>query len=366
MYRHLIYPVFQRIDAERAHDGVLRLLAMLERTPRLRRILRRFGRYDSPQLAVDLWGLHFANPLGLAAGLDKNAVAVQTWGALGFGHVEVGTVTPLPQAGNPRPRMFRLPADQALINRMGFPGQGAAMVAWRLQQLGAERPIVGVNVGANKAGVEAGRAVDDYVQALEILYPVADYLTLNVSSPNTARLRELQSRAALDALIRSVVARRDVMPQRKPILLKIAPDLTPAEVDDLLAVCLDIGVDGVIATNTTIARPATLRSAAGSETGGLSGAPLRDRSTDIIRYIYLSTRGKLPIVGVGGVFSSADVWAKLAAGARLVQVYTGFVYEGPLLARRINRDLVRLLQQHGYNSIGEVVGSGVPQATRGG
>jgi dihydroorotate dehydrogenase len=358
VYRRGIYPLLQRFDAERTHEVVLRLLSVMERSRLARRLLRRLLVSSDPRLGLDLWGLHFANPLGLAAGLDKNAVAVQLWGALGFGHVEVGTVTPLPQPGNPRPRMFRLPADRALINRMGFPGQGMAVVGQRLGRLERQRPIVGINIGANKSSVEAGRAVEDYLQALTQLYAHADYLTINISSPNTARLRELQGRAALEALVRQVAARRDQMPERKPLLIKIAPDLARADLDDISAVCLGSGVDGIIATNTTIDRPATLRSLAKSEGGGLSGGPLQQRASDTIRYLYAHTQGRLPIVGVGGVFNAADVFEKLSAGASLVQVYTGFVYEGPLMAWRINRDLLRLLDRHGLRSVAEASGSG--------
>jgi dihydroorotate dehydrogenase len=356
VYRRGIYPVLQRFDAESTHEAVFRLLKLVERSYPARALLQRMVAYTDPRLSVNLWGLHFANPLGIAAGLDKNAVAVQTWGALGFGHVEVGTVTPQPQPGNPRPRMFRLPADRALINRMGFPGQGAAVVGQRLSRLERQRPVVGINIGANKSSVESGRAVEDYLQALTQLYAYADYLTINISSPNTARLRELQGRDALEELVRQVVSRRDQMPLRKPLLIKIAPDLTLADLDEISAVCLAHGVDGIIATNTTIDRPATLRAAAKSEGGGLSGAPLRQRSTDTIRHLYATTRAKLPIVGVGGVFSVADVYEKLAAGASLVQVYTGLIYEGPLLARRINRELSRLLTRHGCASIAELTG----------
>lgn len=354
MYQHLVFPLLKRTDAERAHEAVLRMLALAERTPGLQRALGAIGQIDDPRLQVDLLGLRFANPLGLAAGLDKNAVSVGTWGALGFGHVEVGTVTPEPQPGNPMPRVFRLPDDRALINRMGFPGDGMARVRRRLERLGTRRPIVGVNIGANKRSVEAGRAADDYLAALSYLHECADYLTINISSPNTARLRELQGRAALDALLTRVTARRDALPQRRPLLVKIAPDLSAAELDDVLAVCLDRGVDGIIATNTTIDRPALLRGAARTEQGGLSGAPLRDRSTAMIREIHRSTGGRLLIVGVGGVFSADDVIDKLRAGARLVQIYSALVYEGPLLARRICRDLLRMLDREGVRSIAEL------------
>jgi dihydroorotate dehydrogenase len=206
--------------------------------------------------------------------------------------------------------------------------------------------------------MEAGRAADDYVMALEQLYALVDYITINISSPNTARLRELQGHAALNELVQQVVARRNTLPVHKPLLIKIAPDLTPSELDDVIDVCVGQQVDGIIATNTTIGRPATLRSVASAESGGLSGRPLRDRATDIVRYLWMSTGGTLPIIGVGGVFTAADVWSKLAAGAQLVQVYTGFVYEGPLMARRINRELVGLIEQHGISSLSEIIGKG--------
>ncbi len=359
MYRRVIYPLLQHVDAERTHETVFGALRLVERLPVLRRLLQRFTAPTDPRLQVSLCGLQFANPLGIAAGLDKNAIAVQTWGALGFGHVEVGTITPLAQPGNPRPRLFRLPADRALINRMGFPGEGAAVIARRLQHLARQRPVVGINIGANKTSVEAGRAVEDYIQAMMQLYPYADYLTINISSPNTARLRELQGGAALESLVQQVVRQRDQMTTRKPLLVKIAPDLTPAELDAISAVCLENRVDGIIATNTTIDRPLSLQDTAKTEAGGLSGVPLRDRATDIVRYLYRHTEGKLPIVGVGGVFNANDVFEKLAAGASLVQVYTGLIYEGPLLAQRINRDLVGLMQRHGFESIAQVVGNGV-------
>ncbi len=354
MYRQIIYPALQAVDPERTHDLVLRLMQGFERAPLLRKLLGKMFVVDDPRLGVEMWGLRFANPLGIAAGLDKNGVAVQTWGALGFGHVEVGTVTPLPQPGNPRPRLYRLPADQALINRLGFPGRGAVAVHYQLQRRMGPGPIVGVNIGANKTNVEAGRANEDYVRALEQLYAVADYITINISSPNTMRLRELQGRAALEALVQQVVASRDTMSVRKPILIKIAPDLSSAELDDILHVSTTHAVDGIIATNTTVARPSTLRSRSRHEVGGLSGAPLRQRATDILRYLYQGTGGAFPIIAVGGVFDAADVFARLAVGAALVQVYTGFVYEGPGMARRILRGLLRMMDAQGLTSIAQI------------
>jgi dihydroorotate dehydrogenase len=313
--------------------------------------------FSDPRLHTQVLGLHFANPLGVAAGLDKNGRAAGALLQVGWGHVEVGTVTPLPQQGNPRPRLFRLPADRALINRMGFPGAGASAA---VRELGFRRPadgIVGINIGANRMSVDAGTAAADYVAALTRCYAAADYLTINVSSPNTARLRELQGRHALGALIGEVVAARDTMSVRKPLLVKLAPDLLPSEIDDIVEVCRTSGIDGVVAINTTIGRPLTLQSPAAAETGGLSGLPLRDRATDIVRYIYGSTKGRVPIVGAGGIFTAEDAWAKLTAGASLVQIYTGFIYEGPAIARRINRGLVRLMEQHGLHSISDVTGS---------
>jgi dihydroorotate dehydrogenase len=359
VYRHFVYPTLQRVDAEHTHDATLRLLSLAERSPFARRVLARALTKDDARLHSELAGVRFANPLGVAAGLDKNAVAVQTWGALGFGHVEVGTVTPLPQSGNAKPRVFRLPQDEALINRMGFPGQGMHAVSARLSRLGQQRPVVGANIGANKWSVEAGHAADDYVQVLTCLYPYADYFTINISSPNTARLRELQGAQALRALIAEVAACRDGMPQRKPVLLKIAPDLEHTDLEAMVDVCMAHGIDGIVATNTTIERPSTLHSTAPNQAGGLSGAPLRARSTEFIRTLYALTGDDLPIIGVGGVFCAGDVWDKLLAGARLVQVYTGLVYEGPLLAWRIKRGLLQLMDQHGVRSIGDVVGGAV-------
>lgn len=354
VYQRAIYPVFARLDAEWSHDAVLRLLNMVERTPPVLRLVAALARVDDPRLAVNCFDIRFRNPLGIAAGLDKNAVAVRTWAALGWGHVEVGTITPQPQAGNLKPRIFRSPADRALINRMGFPGAGVAAAEQRLARRGAANIVVGVNIGANKGSVATGRAAADYVAALQRLHRYADYITINVSSPNTAKLRDLQGRAALHALVAEIVQQRAVIQPRTPLLLKIAPDLAPDELDAVLDVCADHAIDGLIATNTTIARPATLHQTFGAEAGGLSGAPLRASSTAVIRYLHENMRRPVPIIGVGGVFGAADVWDKLIAGAQLVQMYTGLIYEGPLLARRINRALVKLLDRQKLGSIAEI------------
>lgn len=355
MYRSL-YTLLARADAERVHDWTLHGLAWLGRRPLLLGLLRRRLAVADARLAVRVFGLAFPNPLGVAAGLDKNGVAVRALGSFGWGHVEIGTATPLPQAGNPKPRVFRLTADAALINRMGFPGGGMAAVQHNLQQMRGPRPLLGINIGANKTQVEAGLAAQDYVAALQTLAPWADYLAINVSSPNTARLRALQGAAALDALLAEIVAARAGLARRVPVLVKIAPDLTPAELDALLEVVLRHGIDGLIATNTTLARPASLQSPYKTEVGGLSGRPLRERSTAMIRTIHQATNGTLPLIGVGGVFDAADVWEKLRAGATLVQLYTGFVYGGPLVAWRINQVLLARLRAEGCRSIGEIVG----------
>ena len=356
MYRHIVFPLLARLDAEQAHDLTLTLLARAGQSRAVAAVLARLFSHSDPRLKTAAWGVTFSHPLGLAAGLDKNGRATGALLRMGWSHVEVGTVTPRPQPGNAKPRVFRLRDDHALINRMGFPGSGADAVAANLARV-RRTGVIGVNIGANKTSVEAGTAVADYVAALERLYDVADYMAINVSSPNTARLRALQDKQALLELVEAVTGARDRMSRRKPLLLKLAPDLSPAEIDDIVEVCLHGGIDGLIATNTTVGRPPALLGPHVRETGGLSGAPLRDRATDIIRYLYRSTRGQMPIVGVGGISSAEDAFAKLAAGASLVQIYTGFIYEGPVLARRIQRGLARLMDNHGYGSVDDLIGS---------
>lgn len=357
MYRRIGFPLLSRMDAEQAHDLTLRLLHYAGKVPGVESLLRALTLPDDPRLQVQALGCTMQTPIGVAAGLDKNAVAMSMLGALGFGHVEVGTVTPRPQPGNPRPRVFRLPQDQALINRMGFPGQGMVRVGRRLQQRGMQGPRVGVNIGANKPSVEAGTAIDDYLQGMAHLWRYADYLAINVSSPNTARLRELQGPQALSALLKAVMAKRAELGTTIPVLVKIAPDLTEQEVDDLVGVALAEKIDGIIATNTTLARPQGLKSPNISQQGGLSGAPLRDRSTEVIRQVAARAGESLTIIGVGGVMRAEDVVAKLEAGAKLVQVYTGFIYNGPAFAARLNAGLLDILEQRGLNSIEAVAAS---------
>jgi dihydroorotate dehydrogenase len=295
-------------------------------------LLRALYTVDDPQLEVEAFGLRFKNPVGLAAGYDKNGLAVAGLACLGFGHIEVGTVTRLPQAGNPRPRIHRVPEAGGIVNRMGFPNAGVE--ALRLPP-GLRRQVrLGFNIGKGK-DTPLERAAEDYCELLRRVHNLADYVTVNVSSPNTVGLRQLQARAALEGLLGEVTKVRDELRPRVPLLVKIAPDMGEAEIDDVLAAVAATGVDGVIATNTTVGREGVPDYAAALQ-GGLSGRPLRARATEIVRYIARRTEGRLPIIGVGGIASAADALEKLEAGARLVQVYTGLIYAGPGLVKAIN------------------------------
>ncbi len=306
-------------------------------------------------LEQTLWGLNFANPVGLAAGFDKNAEAVDGLVGQGFGFVEVGSVTPLPQPGNPRPRLFRLAANGAVINRMGFNNDGLEAVAARLVKR-RKGGIVGVNLGKNKSSEDA---ISDYAQGVAAMAALADYLVVNVSSPNTPGLRALQSADQLEKLLAAVLeVRKEATPDNPPpLLLKIAPDLTDEDKADIARVALETKIDGLIATNTTITRPENLRGANRAETGGLSGRPLFEPSTRVLSEMYQLTEGKLPMIGVGGISSGHDAYAKIRAGASLVQLYTGLIYQGPGLVQRINRDLVALLKADGFSHISEAIGA---------
>ena len=331
-------PFLFKIDPEKAHALSLYFFRLFGFIP-FRNIL--FREFNSPNQEVRAFGLIFKNPVGLAAGYDKDGLAWRGLAALGFGHVEIGTVTPHPQPGNPSPRLFRLPDERALINRLGFPSRGAAFVA---KQLVAQRPsgiIVGVNIGKNQATpLEA--STSDYLVLMRQFAPQVDYLAINVSSPNTVGLRRLQGKKALLDLLTTLEEERQSMIQqigrRTPILVKIAPDLTDEELADAIEVLVETNMDGVIASNTTVQRQG-IRSSLRDEAGGLSGLPLKKRSTEMVRKIWQLTEGKLAIVGVGGVMSVEDVKEKLDAGAVLVQIYTGLVYQGPGLVRKILRGL---------------------------
>ncbi|XP_042293455.1 dihydroorotate dehydrogenase (quinone), mitochondrial isoform X3 [Sceloporus undulatus] len=312
---------------------------------------------------VEAFGRRFRNPLGLAAGFDKDGEAVDGLFRLGFGFVEVGTVTPRPQEGNPRPRVFRLAQDRAIINRYGFNSQGHAAVGQRLKaRQEAQRSLseaglpLGINLGKNKASADA---VVDYVAGVRALGPLADYLVVNVSSPNTAGLRALQGKAELRLLLTKVLAERDALAvEPKPaVLVKIAPDLTAQEKRDIASVVCELGVDGLVVTNTTVSRPDTLRGAFRDEAGGLSGPPLRPLSTQTVREMYALTQGRVPIIGVGGICSGKDALEKIRAGASLVQLYTALTYQGPPVVRTVKQELEALLREQGFRSVQDAVGA---------
>ncbi len=343
----LLRPLIFRLDPERAHGLSLRALkAGLVSGP---------GPVADPALQQTLFGLDFVNPVGLAAGFDKDAkVPVEALG-LGFGFVEIGSITPKPQPGNPRPRLFRLSADEAAINRNGFNSGGAEAAAARFAALPERRPgPVGINLGKNK---ETEDAAADYVAGVAALGAYADYMVVNVSSPNTPGLRALQGKAPLAALLRAVNEALAALEKQPPLLLKVAPDLTDDDKADIAAVAVTEGVDGLIATNTTIARPDSLRDPQAGETGGLSGRPLMALSTQVLSDLYRLTEGRLPLVGVGGVASAADAYAKIRAGASLVQLYTALVYDGPGLIPRLARELADLIRRDGFAHISEAVGA---------
>lgn len=313
-----------------------------------------------PTLRSVLWGRNFPNPVGLAAGFDKNAEAVNGLFHLGFGFVEVGTVTVKPQEGNPRPRVFRCPEHNAVINRMGFPNGGVARFKDNLQKFLGKKPrpigVLGLNIGMNKDQTDPAK---DYTALVRSLAPMADYLTINISSPNTPGLRNLQEKEPLTELLTAVLAERAAScgDHPPPLLLKLAPDLTDAQLDDIAGVLLALKIDGVILTNTTLSRPEALPANFAEQKGGLSGAPLTDLSTAIIRRFYAITKGQIPIIGVGGISSAADAYAKIRAGASLVQVYSGLIFQGPTLPAMINAGLMELLQRDGFSHISEAVGA---------
>jgi dihydroorotate dehydrogenase len=314
-------------------------------------------RVEDPILASRLWGLDFPNPLGLAAGFDKNAEVAGAMLRQGFGFVEIGSVTPRPQPGNPRPRLFRLSEDKAVINRMGFNNLGLDYVAARLAgrpQHGHSIGIVGANLGKNKDSQDAAA---DYAAGVTRLGPLADYLVVNISSPNTPGLRALQGREPLRTLIDEVAKALDSLPEKKPLLLKIAPDLTSEDRADIAEIALSSPLSGLIVSNTTIERPAGLRSARAKETGGLSGQPLFAPSTALLAEMYVLTGGKLPLVGVGGIGSAEQAYAKIRGGASLLQLYSALVYGGPALVGEINRGLAALLRRDGFASVAAAVGA---------
>lgn len=341
MYKRIVLPILFRFDAEAIHHFATSALKITLAIPGMRWLARRLYVVDDPRLRRTVFGIDFPNPVGIAAGFDKNAELVTELDCLGFGFVEIGTVTPRPQPGNPKPRLFRLKADGGLINRMGFNNKGAGPAAGRLRSLG-QQVIVGGNIGKNK-DTPNDEALNDYRLCFEELFDTVDYFVVNVSSPNTPGLRDLQEREPLTRLLMALQQDNLAKQKSKPILLKIAPDLTDSQLDDIVAIVAETHIAGVIATNTTISRAdlktdAQMVSDMGA--GGVSGLPVRNRSTEVIRYLHQKSGGAFPIIGVGGIFTADDAREKLEAGASLVQVYTGFIYEGPGMAKRICRGIL--------------------------
>jgi len=342
----LLKPILFQFDPEKVHYFVTRNLKRFNRFPGGAALSRAIWDVNNPRLEKEVFGLQFKNPVGLAAGFDKNAELMGEMANMGFGFVEIGTVTPLPQPGNPKMRMFRLPADAALINRMGFNNFGVDVAAERIATFrrnakGAQKDlIIGGNIGKNKVTPNED-AVNDYIKCFDRLFDVVDYFVVNVSSPNTPGLRELQEKEPLMHLLNTLQQRNSKNGISRPILLKIAPDLTDSQLDDIVDIVQQTGIAGIIATNTTISREnLTAAESLKNEAGGLSGKPLTKRSTEVIRYLHQKSKGSFPIIGVGGIHSADDAVEKLQAGASLVQLYTGFIYEGPGLIGRINKKLL--------------------------
>ena len=359
-------------DAEKAHRLAIWAAKnnLLIAPPSVRKEIKM--KQENPMLATTVFGIKFPNPVGIAAGFDKNAEAVEGMHNLGFGFVEIGSVTPKPQPGNPMPRVFRLNEDKAIINRYGFNSDGHDVVFQRLETLHAKysdmgstkerKPIIGINLGKNKTSPVD--SVQDYVDGVYKFGGIADYLVINISSPNTSGLRSLQERDQMKHLIKEVIKARNSLQlpkdsKKPPVVIKIAPDLTKEDKVDIAGVIMssDYEIDGLIVSNTTISRPSSLKSELKSETGGLSGQPLKELSTQAISDMYKLTKGKVPIIGVGGVGSGQDAFDKIAAGASLVQLYTSFVYIGPPVAAKINRELEKILQDKGFSNLEHAIGS---------
>ncbi len=337
MYKSLVRKILFQFDPEKIHHFSFAMIKGMMKLPFVPGIVRSIFKVEDPELERNLLGLTFRNPVGLAAGFDKNAMLFDEFSNFGFGFIEVGTVTPKPQPGNPKKRIFRLKADEALINRMGFNNDGVDAVVERLRKRKTDI-IIGGNIGKNKVTPNEN-AVDDYLICFEKLFDVVDYFVVNVSSPNTPNLRALQDKEPLMELLQTLQKENIKKKEPKPILLKIAPDLTESQLTDIIEIVDTTKIAGVIATNTTISREG-LRSKDQNETGGLSGKPVKDRSTEVIRFLAEKSGKSFPIIGVGGIHAAEDAKEKLEAGADLVQLYTGFIYEGPGLVKKINKSLI--------------------------
>lgn len=339
MYKSLIRPVLFQFDPEKVHHFTFAFIKAVNKIPGMRALLKSIYTINDPSLEREVFGLKFKNPVGLAAGFDKDARLFNELSGFGFGFIEIGTLTPKPQPGNPRRRLFRLRADTAIVNRMGFNNGGVEEAVKRLRK--NKGVLVGGNIGKNKVTPNED-AAEDYRICFEALYDYVDYFVVNVSSPNTPNLRALQDKEPLKKLLGGLQDHKLQAAGKKPVLLKIAPDLTEGQLRDIVNIVEETGIAGVIATNTTISREG-LKSPEKEEVGGLSGKPLKDRSTEVIRFLNRESKGSFPIIGVGGIHSPGDALEKLEAGASLVQVYTGFIYEGPGLVKRINKGLLRKL-----------------------
>lgn len=355
-YRSVIRPILFQQDPEQAHEGVIRLLEAL--TNSQSELLRLAPAQTCAALQTEVAGITFPNPIGLAAGFDKNGKALPFWHACGFGFAEAGTITAQPQPGNPKPRVFRYPQQEAVVNRLGFNSEGAEVVAERIRRVresGFPLPVpIGINIGKTKI-VEGEEAVlEDYRDGFLRLAPLADFITINVSSPNTPGLRLWQEKEKLSALLGMLAQEAERLPKTTPLFLKIAPDMNEADMDDMIETAVENGIAGIIATNTTIAREG--ETAKMESPGGLSGKPLRAKSLEVLRFLHRRLEGRLPIIGVGGINSAETAYERIKAGASLVQIYTGMIYEGPFLPRKINKGLLRLMEKDGIKSISEAVG----------
>jgi dihydroorotate dehydrogenase len=343
MYKRIIRPLLFLLPPETIHRLLVNTIKIAFAIPGIAYLVRKCYSIEHPSLKREVFGLTFNNPVCFAAGFDKNAEVYNKFAAFGFSCIEIGTVTPEPQPGNPKPRSFRLPEDKALINRMGFNNHGVDEAVKKLKSKRKSNLVIGGNIGKNTA-TPNHLAVNDYAVCFDKIYDYVDYFVVNVSCPNICDLHELQDKEMLRTILDKLMVIRKTKPVRKPVLLKISPDLNFNQVDDTLEIVRETGIDGIVATNTTITRPGLTTSSEKISligTGGLSGAPLRDRSTEFIRYISGKTGGKLPIIGVGGIMSEADALEKLDAGASLIQVYTGFIYEGPGFVKRINKAILK-------------------------
>ena len=342
LYRLFIRPLLIQFQPETIHKFTFAWFKFFQRFALVRRIVSAQFRVKHPSLERHLFGLNFPNPVGLAAGLDKNAEAFDFLGSMGFGFIEIGTLTPKSQAGNPKPRLFRFVDDKALVNRMGFNNEGVEEAVERLKRK-RTNILIGGNIGKNKVTPNE-EASNDYISCFNSLYPHVDYFVVNVSSPNTPNLRELQGKEPLKKLLNQLVVLNQSKEKAKPILLKIAPDVNTSQLDDIIEIVQETNIDGIVATNTTISRDGLSASQNKIEAvgaGGLSGQPLKDRSTEVIRYIHQKSKGNIPVIGVGGIMNKEDALEKLNAGASLIQIYTGFIYEGPALVKAINKELIK-------------------------